>query len=41
MNLIEGVLGLILAAVIHMTLLLIQFKDFHEMLYPHTTTIWV
>ena len=40
MNSAEGVLGQILTAVIHMTLLVIQFEGLHEMLYCHTIVIW-
>ena len=36
-----GVLGQILTAVIHMALLVIQFDDLFETLYPHTTMIWI
>ena len=41
MNSLEGVLGQILTAVIHMILLVIQIESLHEMLYPHTTMIWI
>ena len=41
MNSVDGVWGQILTAVIHMTLLVIQFKCPHEMLYPHTIMIWL
>ena len=37
MNSVEGVLGQILTAVIHTTLLVIQSEGLREMLYSHAT----